>query len=57
MYDQCSPMERNIRVAIFSNQYFIGIFGTGLISFKRLEAVISLGEVSEGIIVFRVFTS
>jgi hypothetical protein len=49
-------MERSIRVVVFSNQYFIGIFGTGLISFKGLDAVISLGEVSEGSIVFRIFS-
>jgi hypothetical protein len=42
------------RVDIFSIQYFICIFGTGLISLKRLEAVISLVEVSEETIVLRV---
>jgi len=42
------------RVDIFSIQYFICIFGTGLISLERLEAVISSVEVSEETIVLRV---
>jgi len=42
------------RVAIFAIQYSIGIFGTGLIFLKRLERVISSGEVSEESIVLRV---
>jgi len=35
---------------------FLAIFSTGLAFFKSLEEVISLGEVSEGNIVFRVLT-
>jgi len=42
------------RVAVFSIQYFIVIFGTGIISLKSLEAQISSVEVSEEGIVLRV---
>jgi len=43
------------RVAVFSIQYFIVIFGTGIISLKSLEAQISSVEVSEEGILLIVF--
>jgi hypothetical protein len=42
-------------VVIFSNDYFLGIFATGLIFFKRLEEVSFPEEVLEGITLLRVF--
>jgi hypothetical protein len=42
------------RAALFSIEYFLGFFVTGLI-FKILEEVISSGEMSERSIVLRVF--
>ena len=37
------------RVSLFSIQYFIGIFGTGLIFLKSLEAVISSGKCQKNV--------
>ena len=42
------------RVVVFSNRYFIVIFGTGIISLKRLEAQFSSVGASEESIVIRV---
>ena len=41
-------------VAISSIECFLGVFGTGLILFKRMEAVIYSVGVSEGCIILRV---
>ena len=41
-------------VAIFSIEYFLGIFGPRLSFFKSVEEVISSGEVSNGSVVLGV---
>lgn len=38
---------------LFAIEYFVGIFGTGMIIFKLLEVVTSSGGVSEGSMVLR----
>jgi hypothetical protein len=48
-------IDKKKRLAIFTFEHFLSVFGTGMISFKSLEEVISSGEVSEGSIVLGIF--